>query len=107
MHEVKLQSSHLIISASLALTVFEDAYTAYVSYKPENGVILVSANTNSWFRKLHETKEFMLKNKDLKGTKSIAIREMLIDHDIDAADRLLNFQLNEDKRYLKIDLPKT
>ncbi|GAB5523741.1 MAG: hypothetical protein Roseis2KO_16130 [Roseivirga sp.] len=107
MSEIKLQSSHVIISADLAQKIFADAYTAYVSYKNDLGVILVSANTNTWFRKLHETKEYMLKNKDLEGTKSIAIREILIDHDIDTADRPLHHELNEDKHYFKINLSET
>lgn len=103
MPDILLRSSHLIIPSSIAVEIFQKANTAYISYKQERKSLLISPNTNSWFPKLHESKECLLKNKDLEGSKSISIRELLIDHDINAENRTMAFEVNTEKRYIKID----
>ncbi|MEQ8905997.1 hypothetical protein [Ekhidna sp.] len=104
-NEISLRSSHLIIPAVLANQVLSNSTSAYVAYKKELNSILVSPKENDWFPKLHGSLEFIVKSKDLKGTKSIAIREILIDNEIDDNDKTLNYDINVRKNFLKIELP--
>lgn len=103
--EIKLKSSHLIIPAEISNQVLKDCSSAYVAYKEELNSILVSPKENSWFPKLHTSMEFLVKSKDLQGTKSVAIREILIDYDIDDSDKALQCAINQERNFLKIELP--
>lgn len=103
-NEIHLRASHLIVAADLAKTVLGDSHSAYVSYKEAQQFLLLSPSTNAWFPKLHESREYMVKAKDLKGTKSIAIREILIDLELEDQDRPLAFEANYDKRFIRITL---
>jgi len=104
-HEIQLKSSHLIIPAEIANQVFVNCSSVYVAYKEDLNAILVSPKSNDWFPKLHSSLEFIVKSKDLQGTKSIAIREILIDHDVDDLDKTLNCSINQERNFLKIELP--
>ena len=101
---VELKSSHLILNPAISNGILDKSANVYVAYKKELHALLVSPKSNSWFPKLHESMEFILKSKDLKGTKSLAIREILIDNDIDDLDKELVCTINEEKKYPKIDL---
>ncbi|MEP0985097.1 hypothetical protein [Ekhidna sp.] len=102
--QLELRTSHLIIPPNLVEELLDEYATVYVSYKKDLGAILVSPKSNSWFPKLHESLELMVKNKDLHGTKSVSIREVLIDHDIDSSDKMFSATINKEKRILKIEL---
>ena len=104
-YEVGLKSSHLIIPAEISSQVLEGCSSVYVTYKEELKSILVSSKENAWFPKMHKSLEFIVKSKDLLGTKSVAIREILIDHDIDDTDRVLQCSINKERNFLKIELP--
>lgn len=41
------------------------------------------------FKGLHKTAMQMLKDRNLRGDKSVSLEETLIDHDIDDSDRVL------------------
>jgi len=104
-HEVQLKSSHLIIPAEIANQVLVNSSSVYVAYKEDLNAILVSPKSNDWFPKLHSSLEFIVKSKDLQGTKSIAIREILIDHNVDDSDKTLPCLINQERIFLKIELP--
>jgi len=102
--EVELRASHLIIPPALANDIFNECTNVYVAFKEETGALLLSPKTNTWFSKIHQSMEFILKSKDLKGTKSVAIREILIDHELDDSDRVLSCTINEEQHFLKIEI---
>lgn len=101
---VHLRSSHLIIDRDLSGRLFAGSATVYVSYKAGQNAILVSAHSNTWFPKLHESKECLLKNKDTNGTKSVTVREFIIDHDLEDTDRRLPVEVHYDQRFLKVSI---
>jgi len=103
--EILLKSSHLIIPAEISDQILKENTSVYVSFKKDLNALLLSPKENDWFPKLHESMEFILKSKDLKGTKSVAIREILIDQEIDDDDKSLECVVNEDRSFLKILLP--
>ena len=102
--KVQLRASHLVIKPDLASRVFKDSSTVFVSYNEVSKALLISPNTNNWFVKLHGAEECLLKEKDLKGTRSIGIRQIIIDNDLDEVDRLLGCTLNEKQNFLKIEM---
>ena len=104
LEKIWLRSSHLVFDPALSHPLFDSSSTVFITYKNELNALLVSPNYNTWFHKLHDAKECLLKEKDSKGTKSVAIREFILDYDLEENDRLLRYELNEQKKFLKISL---
>lgn len=102
-YELELKSAHLIVPAEIATEIFGTEPTVYASFKEENNSLLVSPKSNSWFSKLHKSSEIILKTKDMVGTKSISIGELLIDHELDQSNRKLSCEINAKKNFLKIN----
>lgn len=100
--EIQLKASHLIIPPDLANQVLAGYTSAYVAYQSEAQTVLLSSRENTWFPKMHESMELMLKSRDMTGTKSISIREILIDHELDAFDKMLSYTVNEERKFIKI-----
>jgi hypothetical protein len=46
--------------------------------------------------------QFLLKDRNLKGDKTLSIREILIDNDLDISDRDLEYELIEKTSLIKI-----
>lgn len=108
MPSLQLKSSHLVIPPDISGRIFPGGHFVYAAFKAKSGELLVSNHANSWFPKLHQASEIMIKIRDLKGTKSIALHEILLDYGIDEQDRTLSCQINENKQFLKIALcPKS
>lgn len=101
---ISLRSCHIIVPGSLVERIFQGSESAFVSYNVDQNKILVSPTSNSWFPKLHQSKEYLIKDKDIHGTKSIGIRELLIDEELQEDDRELSFEVNLEKRFLKLNL---
>ena len=53
---------------------------------------------------MHEPTQFLLKSRNLKGDRTLAIREILIDNDLDTTDRTLTYELVEKTNLLKINI---
>tara|TARA_Y100001949_G_scaffold167722_1_gene165684 strand:+ start:320 stop:640 length:321 start_codon:yes stop_codon:yes gene_type:complete len=103
-NSVILKSSHIIIDASVAVPCFGDSIHALISYKEDSSQLLLSWIENSFFSKLHECHQVILKQKDLKGSVSVPVRDVIIDYDLDDFDRALTFDFNTKNRFIKIDL---
>ena len=66
---------------------------------------MVTPVSSQWFLKLYEKPtQFLLKSRNLKGDKTLAIREILIDNDLDMTDKDLKFEIIEKTKLIKIDL---
>jgi len=104
MDQIRLQSSHVQLSAALAEKVFNKIHYAYVTYVKDKGHLLITPVNSQWFVKLYEPTQFLLKDRNLQGDKTIALRELFIDHDLDPADRELDFEWIEKTNLLKISI---
>ena len=104
MHKVSLKACHIIIEAELAKTYLHNDNFALVSYKAEESTLIVSPTKNDWLKSIHKASPFMLKHKDLSGTRSIAVHELLIDHELEDHDRSLNFETDDVLEFLKIKI---
>lgn len=90
---MKLQNGHILISAELFKTVLEGEEQVNWVYYPERGHFLLAGKSKVFFEKMHKTKWMSLKDKNLKGDKSLYVREVLIDYELDESDRDLSFEI--------------
>ena len=101
---VTLKSSHVYLDASLVDKVFDNIHYAYVTYVVAQSKMLITPVNSQWFVKMHEPTQFLLKSRNLKGDRTLAIREILIDNDLDTSDRVLHYEVVEKTNLIKIDM---
>lgn len=101
---VSLKESHLQLDHSIVTKIFQDINYAYVTYTVKQKKLLVTPVSSQWFVKMYNPTQFLLKTKNLKGDKAIAIREILLDNDIKQNDRMLSFEVIEKTNLIKIEL---
>jgi hypothetical protein len=90
---MKLQNGHIIIPTDIVKTVLEnEAQINWVFYADRN-TLLLAAKSKLFFEKLHKTDWQTLKDKNIQGDKSLFIRAILIDNDLDDSDRDLVFEI--------------
>jgi len=102
MSEVTLKSQHLIVLQSLAELVFPHQSHVLVAFDDELKLIRIAPGSNQQFKSAYKAAPHMLKERNLKGDKSIAIHEILIDHQLDEQDRPLTYQVHEGILMIKI-----
>lgn len=105
MRLVHLINKHIIIDHQLAENLFEGNSQVNWVYYPARHTILVAAQHDDHFKSLHKTAMSMLKFKNSKGDRSMAIEELLIDHDINVSDRALDYVADDRMKILSIILP--
>ena len=101
---VSLKSSHLYINAKIAQKIFGEAANALVVYYPTPRSLLIAPIKDELFKKLHKAKQHMLKERNLQGDKTIALHEILVDHQIDDTNRALEYTIEEGLGILKVSL---
>jgi hypothetical protein len=104
MSKVALKSSHIYLEHDLVETVFQNIHYAYVTYVKKQQRLLITPVSSQWFVKMYEPTQFLLKSRNLKGDKTLAIREILIDNDLDTTDRELEFEIIKKTNLIKISL---
>ena len=103
-HQVTLKSSHVYIDAALVEKIFQSIHYAYITYVAEQNKLLITPVSSQWFVKMHKPTQFLLKSRNLKGDRTLAIREILIDNDLDKSDRELQYEVVEKTNLIKIDM---
>jgi len=100
----KIQSMHLVISKNIADELFKDVQSVYVNYISDVKKIFVVPSDDLVFKKMHDPLQLLLKDKNISGEKSIALHELIIDHELDDTDRIVNLEIRLSKRMLVIQL---
>ncbi|MEO0898104.1 MAG: hypothetical protein AAFY71_16965 [Bacteroidota bacterium] len=101
---VFIDRNHLYLPNSIVSQVFKEEENAFLAFYPEKKLLLLSPISNAFFKKLHPTTQHMLKRKNLKGDKSIALHELLIDHELNVSSEPLKYEFREKSTVLKIYL---
>ncbi|MBU3025887.1 hypothetical protein [Zobellia galactanivorans] len=99
---ISLKTSHIYLDHELIAPIFGETQYAYVTYVKEQGTILITPVTSQWFVKMYKPTQFLLKTRNLKGDKTLAVRELLIDNDLDMTDRELDYEIIEKTRLIKV-----
>ncbi len=102
--KIQLKSSHLLIDNEIASEIFGNDLNAHVVYYPTRRSLMVAAKSDDLFKKLHKAKQHMLKDRNLKGDKTIALHELLIDNEIDDTDRDLVYEMQPELGVLNVIL---
>lgn len=102
MSKIQLKTSHLYIDSDLAAAAFGDAAQVYVIYYPLKNSLLLAPMNDEFFPKLHKAGLIMLKSRNLKGDKTVSMYEILIDNDLDDADRDLEYEYTEGVKMLNV-----
>jgi len=103
-YHVALKSSHIYLEAALVEKIFQNIHYAYVTYVEEQNKLLITPVSSQWFVKMYNPAQFLLKSRNLKGDKTLAIREILIDNDLDTNDRELQYDIVEKTKLIKINM---
>ena len=85
-------------------TVFKNIHYAYVTYVKTQSRLLITPVSSQWFVKMYEPTQFLLKSRNLKGDRTLAIREILIDNDLDMTDRVLEYEIVEKTNLIKVNM---
>ncbi|MEL7122348.1 MAG: hypothetical protein AAFO07_23080 [Bacteroidota bacterium] len=75
---IQLKSHHLLIDHTIAKSFFGQALNVDLVYYADKHSLLIAPENDELFKKLHKTSQKMLKDKSLKGNKSIALHEFII-----------------------------
>ncbi len=102
--QVRLKSSHLLIDHKVATAIFEDDLNVNVVYYADRRTLMIAPKSEELFKTLHKAKQHMLKDRNAKGDKTIALHELLIDNEINSNDRNLEFELQKELRILNVKL---
>lgn len=102
--KVSLKSSHIYLNNELVETIFGEIHYAYVTYLTAQKHLLITPVSSQWFVKIYEPTQFLLKARNLKGDKTLAIREILIDNDLEMVDRKLDYEVVEKTKLIKVDM---
>ncbi|MBC30848.1 MAG: hypothetical protein CMH48_08370 [Muricauda sp.] len=102
--KVALKSSHIFLDSKLVETVFKNIHYAYVTYVKTQSRLLITPVSSQWFVKMYEPTQFLLKSRNLKGDRTLAIREILIDNDLDMTDRVLEYEIVEKTNLIKVNM---
>ena len=102
--KIRLQGTHLLIDHEIASTIFGNDSNAYVVYYPERKTLMLAAVSDELFKKLHKASQQMLKDRNLKGDKSLAVGEVLIDNQLDESGRDLNYKVEAALGVLSVEL---
>jgi hypothetical protein len=101
---IRLKSSHLLIDDEIAGKAFGDCQNVYTVYYPDRNTLMIAPVTDELFKNLHKASQQMLKDRNLKGDKSIALHELLIDNQINETDRDLAYEFQEALGILNVKL---
>ncbi len=101
---IALKNNHLLFARELVDKAFPSINQILISFKPDQGVLLISGADNSWFSKMHESQQIFLKQKNSQGDCAAAIHSLVLDYDINAADRQLPYEVNEKTGFIKVEI---
>jgi len=88
-----LKNCHLLLPAELAARAFPGEVQVRLVFYPERRELLLAGRSDVFFEKLHKTQWLVLKDRNPQGDKTLAVRDLLIDNDLELDDRELAFEL--------------
>ncbi len=102
--KVRLKSSHLHIDQKVVTEAFGNNLNVFVVYYPDRHSLMIAPVSDGVFKKLHKAGQYMLKDRNLKGDKTIALHEILIDNQVNETDRDLEYDLQPGLGILNVKL---
>ncbi|HHG86225.1 MAG TPA: hypothetical protein ENJ82_15855 [Bacteroidetes bacterium] len=94
----------MVIDHEVASQIFGDDLNVYVVYYADRKTLMIAPASDEIFKKLHKAAQHILKDRNLKGDKTIALHEILIDNQLDETDRNLAYELQAELGILNVKL---
>jgi hypothetical protein len=92
--EILLKNGHIVLPAPLVQNTLHNEMHVSLAFYPERNTLLIAAKSKTFFEKLHKTHEWqVLKDKNLKGDKSLFVRGILLDNELEDHDRALSYEV--------------
>jgi len=101
---ISIKAFHIYLEADLVRSVFKDESHAFVKYLEDQKQLLITPVSSKWFVKMYGPAQFLMKSRNLKGDKTLALHEIFIDNDLDGTERQLDFEYIERTKLIKIKL---
>lgn len=104
---VELRNGHLLLKSGLArqmASILDEKAFVKIVFYPKEAKLMLASHDDEWFSSIHKAKAAMLKNKNLQGDKVVALREILMDNEIDEQDRQLTYHYDQDLCVLQVTL---
>ena len=102
--DVYLEAAHVCIKKNIADKIFSTERVVLSVYYEKDKTFMIVPSGDELFRKLHKVTQQLFKTKNINGDKSVSIKDLLIDNNIDSHDRDLEFVAEEALHILKIKL---
>jgi len=102
MSDIRMVNRHVVIDAETAAAFFPEAAHLNIVFYANGNTLMMADVADELFKGLHKTSMQMLKDKNLKGDKSMSLEEILIDHDLDDSDRALRHKADIAMKILTI-----
>lgn len=101
---IYLKNNHLIIHHTLVKDLFNNESHIQCMYYNREGVLLMAPQSDTFFKSIHKANLRMLKIKNSIGDASIPIHEIIIDNELDNTDRMLQFEMNNPSKTIRLFL---
>lgn len=102
--KVRLKLSHLLIDHEVASEILGNEPNVNMVYYSERKTLMIAPTSDDLFKKLHKATQHMLKDRSANGDKSIALHELLIDNELNDADRDLEYNFQKQLKILNVKL---
>jgi len=100
---IELKNDHIQIDANLHASVLMNEKYVYASIVDDNTKLVITPLSNTWFYQLHDAHSIMIKDNS-SATKTLNIRPLLIDNDLELSDGEMTFEVIERTKLLKIQI---
>lgn len=101
---VRLKSSHLLVDRKIVAAIFGADQNVNMVYYPDRHALMIAPKSDDLFKQLHKTKQHLLKDRNTLGDKTISLRELLIDNELDPTDRDLEYEYQAALKVLTVKL---
>lgn len=102
---IEFKKDHIWINHQLVNKFMNEIEYAYVSFIETHNQLLITPISSKWFIKMYKDhSQILLKSRNLKGDKTINIREVIIDNNLDVTEGPLIYEFVEKTKLIKIKL---
>ncbi|MEM6263348.1 MAG: hypothetical protein AAGI38_12625 [Bacteroidota bacterium] len=100
---LRLRGQHLWMSHELVAEHFPDAYAVLVNFNKGSGVLWIGPMTEDhMMNKFSTVSQYLLKLRNAKGDRTIAIHDLLLDNELPPDNRPLTYKWDSKFNILKI-----
>ncbi len=92
---IQLKNKHIYLPKDIVEQLCGQEEKVNFVFYPERKNLLLAGRDKTFFEKLHKVQWTVLKLRNIIGDRTMAVEDLLIDHEIDADDRVLNFELKQ------------